>query len=183
MVVASKTRLRSTILSEIALRWSIKSSYRYWLEGIFHISPPRPYAFPVKMSKVIRALRLHMSISGGIWYWYASFSCQKRCHSRVRNIKGRQPIPKNTHPNKNILYKRFALNLFLLASACLKKKNKGGTVCTNCSEIICAKGVFLFGWVIFLGVGFPFMRNMDSFHFGGVFLVFSISCRSGKKRR
>ena len=59
----------------------------------------------------------------------------------VSEVKGRRPTRKTTHPNKNSLHKQFAQTL----SACflLVFKGKGGTVCTNCPEIVCANSFFV----------------------------------------
>ena len=59
------------------------------------------------------------------------------------NFKGRRPTQKTTHPNKKSLHKQFAQTL----STCfvLILKRKGGTVCTNCPEIVCANCAFI--WV------------------------------------
>ena len=60
---------------------------------------------------------------------------------------------KNTHPNK----KQFAQVLSgQICSACLKKKR--GTVCTNCSEIVCANCVFIWAGCFF-GVCLPLLHE------------------------
>ena len=62
-------------------------------------------------------------------------------------------------------------NSFRLFSAYLKGKSEGakwgmgwvgGTVCTNCSEIVCANCAFIFGWVFFCWVGIPFIIRLPS---------------------
>ena len=51
------------------------------------------------------------------------------------------PPKKTTHPNRNSLH---CLLLLIL-------NGQGGTVCTNCSEIVCAHCA-LFGWVFLVGL-------------------------------
>ena len=76
----------------------------------------------------------------------------------IFSLASSPPTPKNTHPNKNNLHKQFAQTL----SACflLIFKGKGGTICTKCSEIVCANCTFI--WVgVFFRVALPFtIRNV-----------------------
>ena len=64
------------------------------------------------------------------------------------SIKGRQPTQKTPTQIKIVFAQQFGQTL----SACfpLVLEEKGGTVCTNCPEIVCANCVFI--WVgVFLG--------------------------------
>ena len=84
-------------------------------------------------------------------------------------VKGRRPTQKTAHPNKKSLHEQFAQTL----SACfvLILKGKGGTVCTNCPEIVCANCAFI--WVGgFFGVGLPCMNlRCDTLHARGISAV------------
>ena len=86
------------------------------------------------------------------WTSQAKMKFSRRKHEKFkRSLKGRRPTQKTTHPNRNNFNKQFARTL----SACFLPilEGKGGTICTNCPEIVCANCVFI--WVGVFWGGYP----------------------------
>ena len=80
----------------------------------------------------------------------------RNCHlSRIQAPLKQTPLGlpprKTTHPNKNSLHKQLAQTLLPLFSLFYKGKKR--TVCTTCSETVCANCVFYLG--VFWGGGHP----------------------------
>ena len=79
-----------------------------------------------------------------------------------RTGQGKATPPQKTPTQiKKSLDKQFAQTL----SVCflLIFKGKGGTVCTNCPEIVCANCAFIFGWVFFCLGGSPLHEQETCF--------------------
>ena len=68
-----------------------------------------------------------------------------------RLLKGRQPTPKSHAPKEKQIAQAVCANC--AASFLLALQRTGGTVCTNCSQIVCANCVFVWVCVCFFLLG------------------------------